>query len=552
MTIETSRNGTNCYSSNGANDFPVLQAANALLPAMIRTAVQTYASILQYAANFLALKLLGANTNPKALLAPSTGLQAPTTPLKQTQAPSLQECMNDALSKKQGFTVVRGKNEFSELETWGAALRSGRSTQISESCKLHSIDLLSETNKEGQNGPVWIATVYDDEFGVRFKVPITELVLNNTRTDSLLRGKVSSIQSAVDQHKQLIQAAFVDDKQKQVILCPSNPNLARMAGSAHFAQEPHAPAKPIELNQEIQPHYRPSQEGGESAYKPESKQMHCGWQAIEAFCQAPVLDTTQMANVYAKQAEYVCVKGFQKEPEDMRGLYHPKLLRAFQSGQNCTISRDEFFPEDWETFPNVNDLDPAKLEEGMEDEWKKLFNMTHPDLSYMDNRDIYNRTRTLHVSPSQWISCLRGMEMETLISTMNELLASKTPGTGWDHLPSRVEGYEINTLSDSADQQRYELARRIREAQAVYKALGQDFPMVLLRGQGGAGGSNHYFAVTQNKNGLWLNLNSDGARKSGIHHCRKFSEDDPDELAQALKDESVTHVVCPVLFEQQK
>lgn len=171
--------------------------------------------------------------------------------------------------------------------------------------------------------------------------------------------------------------------------------------------------------------------------------------------------------------------------------------------------------------------------------------MTHPHLNYMEHRDFYNATTELVVSPSQWISCFRGMEMDTLLSTINELLASRTLGSGWDHMPNKVEHHQIATHLPSADEERFDLVKRILQTQSVHKALGKDFPMLLLRGQGGAGGSNHYFAVTQNQQGRWLNLNSEGAKSNGIQPCSVFSEEHL--LAEALKEHSVTHIVCPTL-----
>lgn len=299
--------------------------------------------------------------------------------------------------------------------------------------------------------------------------------------------------------------------------------------------------RPRQLD-DITPSFRPSKSDGTRAYKYIGEQMQCGLQALNSYFQGPVLDVNQTAVLYADQAEQVCIEAFNASPRDMRGLLHPKLRQAFRAGQSCAISRADLFPTDINNFPNVNGVE---VPDGIEDEWKKLFNMTHPHLNYMEHRDFYNATTELVVSPSQWISCFRGMEMDTLLSTINELLASRTLGSGWDHMPNKVEHHQIATHLPSADKERFDLVKRILQTQSVHKALGKDFPMLLLRGQGGAGGSNHYFAVTQNQQGRWLNLNSEGAKSNGIQPCSVFSEEHL--LAEALKEHSVTHIVCPTL-----
>lgn len=563
--------------------------------------------------------------------------------------------LENLLEHKQGFALVRSAGSKSQIAPLRKYLETHEGYELSSNSKIVG---LRATNQRHPDKPAWLMEIYDRGLGQIIEVPITEIEMNDTDSDTDLPSKLTRIKASMDQHLQAIHPAFQDSPVQPAILCPSNPRLAILATTQeelisrqqrgeirmprgdspavwldyadevlgqltgttqgfineestdfanfyHFhlsrqnqenaqlgrsigassvteessplkadqirgykrhpiwvessteqsanaatatstASQP-APAvpgyvRPLQLD-DITPAFRPSKSDDTTAYKYVGEQMQCGLQALNSYFQGPVLDVNQTAVLYADRAEQVCTDAFNARPEEMRGLLHPKLLQAFRAGQSCTISRADFFPTDINNFPNVNGVE---VPDGIEDEWKKLFNMTHPHLNYMDNRDFYNATTQLVVSPSQWISCFKGMEMETLLSTINTLLASRTVGSGWDHLPDRVEHHQIATHLPSANEERSVLAERIIQSQAFYKALGQDFPMLLLRGQGGAGGSNHYFAVTQNQQGRWLNLNSEGAKSNGTQPCSVFSEENA--LAEALKEHSVTHIVCPKLI----
>ncbi len=318
--------------------------------------------------------------------------------------------------------------------------------------------------------------------------------------------------------------------------------------AASSASLPHTLATPVDSRestkplvmqaipslQEIQPLSVPSKRIDQLAYKEHTKHMQCGLQSLNAFFQAPVMTSEQIALQYVNHAEAVCSQSFELDPKTMKGLNHPKILQAMKEGRSVSITKAEFFgdqPKQYESDWQDVDLDG---------EWKSLFSQAHPGMNVLDDRAFFDSLDSLHFSPSDWVSANKGLEMEKLVPVINDILNTREPHSAYRNWPDSVSVYDVNACG-GADL----LAEQVLKTQKEMRAHGKECPLIVLRGNGGRGGSNHYFTIVPNKNGDWISLNSDGTRINGVQPCRRFA--DAQDLAEGFRNNSVTHIVCATL-----
>lgn len=262
-----------------------------------------------------------------------------------------------------------------------------------------------------------------------------------------------------------------------------------------------------------------------AAYRQPQSDNHCALAAINAFFQADVVNSAQVANQIVRHWEEVFTEPGQSLADlSLPGLYIPEVLEALRAGESVRISRAQF------CGPSPHQI-PAEYEAMYMDspagQWDALCNFALGPTA--------SRPNEILITPELWLSASTGLHIDQLETLINSLLASRNLNDAWANWPGRVERIGLQTPARLAN-----LEEDILHAVAQNKMQGgsEAFQMVCMV-------PGHFFAIGRTAEGDWVKLGSDGTRDWGVQPSPLFAEQG--QLGMALKNVKAIHLLCQPL-----
>lgn len=273
----------------------------------------------------------------------------------------------------------------------------------------------------------------------------------------------------------------------------------------------------------LRPTTLPAHRLNQMAYKESAKQMQCGVQAINGFLQTPALNSinTTAYMIRALEGQMVAM-GI--DMSQLKGLGHPAIITAMKDGRPIRISKSDFLGHAPHEISVFNDQSAMA-------EWTQIINLRNPDKSWVSDGPELSRIESVDITPSDWLSCQRGINAEDTCNILNQLLENKP--AHWDHLANQVQLEPIGHPGRSALQVAYEIENQRQQFPL------QDKPIIVMRGAAGTG--NHFFAVVPDAQGNWLSMNANGTTRDGIQPCEIWAR--AGQLGRKLDDDNISHII---------
>jgi hypothetical protein len=274
----------------------------------------------------------------------------------------------------------------------------------------------------------------------------------------------------------------------------------------------------------------------------------CGVAAINGFFQASVLGGKHaVKEIVGSYLGLLDSKGKEKLLNALPGLFHPKVVRAMRRGESVTISREAFFdvPDSALNdvmYPMLNEEareagfeilpDEIKNQARVAEQWRAYFNFKYPGQT---NREaLIQDSRSITISPDEWISTFAGLGFEHVIKLTNDLLRTKGREIAWRDYPNQVDGVGLS----------FDESKKWSQLENLSLAV-EHLGVKHLICMSGGGMTGHYFALVKDAAGCWLKM--DGANASigtGLQPVKPDNVAKRGELSSKLLAWGVTHFIA--------